>query len=70
MDSKNLFTNTDIISFVWKNTKADDMKKNSLISKEFYHLYKQMTYIDFLFIKYNDSGNLTLFINSWLHYML
>tara|TARA_Y100000389_G_C17361786_1_gene464181 strand:+ start:170 stop:862 length:693 start_codon:yes stop_codon:yes gene_type:complete len=64
MDSKNLFTNTDIISFVWKNTKADDMKKNSLISKEFYHLYKQMTYIDFLFIKYNDSGNLTLFIKK------
>lgn len=64
MDSKNLFTNTDIISFVWKNTKADDMKKNSLISKEFYHLYKQMTNIDFLFIKYNDSGNLSLFIKK------
>ena len=64
MDSKNLFTNTDIISFVWKNTKADDMIKSSLISKEFYRLYKQITYIDFLFIKYNDCGNLSLFIKK------
>lgn len=74
MNADMLFTNKDIITELWKHVTIDtttsciaidsmkNMKKLSIVSKDFNTMYKKMSDIDKIGIKYLESDSLSSFI--------
>jgi len=58
-----IFHNDDIIMELWKHLNVDTFKNISMVSKNYNSLFKNMTDIHYISLKYKETGsNLTVFV--------
>ena len=59
----NIVAQDDISWYIWKFISFDDLKKTSLVSKNFANMYKNTSFNDMLKSKYYESNNIIKFCN-------